>query len=81
MNDEVILSEVTKVFEKIFNRTGLAITAATVAKDIPEWDSLNHTALIAGVEEHFKIKFTLREVLRFQNVGDMCGLIQKKLAS
>ncbi|MFO0617596.1 MAG: acyl carrier protein [Polyangiaceae bacterium] len=76
-----ILADVNTVFEKVFEKPGLVVTDATAAKDIPEWDSLIHTTLIAAVEQHFKIKFTLREVLRFQNVGDMIAVILKKLSA
>jgi len=37
--------------------------------------------VIAEVEQHFRIKFSLREIMRFQNVGDMCTILRTKLGS
>ncbi len=74
-----ILRDVNEVFRKVFENPSIVVHEGTSAKDIPEWDSLNHTQLIAAVEQRFAVKFTLREIMRFQNVGDMCGLLAKKL--
>jgi acyl carrier protein len=79
MTQEEILSEVNKVFAGVFGDPHIAVSPTTTAKDVVGWDSLTHTTLIAKTQEHFKVKFALREVMRFQNVGDMCALIAKKL--
>lgn len=79
MTREEILSEVNKVFAAVFGDPSIVVGPATTAKDVVGWDSLTHTRLIAKTQEHFKVKFSLREVMRFQNVGDMCALIDKKL--
>jgi acyl carrier protein len=79
MTTQAILAEVNKVFAHVFDDSGIVIKASTSAKDIPEWDSLNHATLISAVEEHFKIKFTLKEIMRFKDVGDMCVAIGAKL--
>ncbi len=75
MTPEAILAEVNQVFIRIFDDKSLVVKPSTTAKDIPAWDSLNHASLIAGIEDHFKIKFTLKEIMKFQNVGDMCAVI------
>lgn len=76
-----VLSEVNAVFAQVFSNPDIVVDETTTAENIPEWDSLNHTTLIAAIEQHFAIKFTLREVMRFQNVGDMCAAIRTKLAA
>jgi acyl carrier protein len=81
MTPEQILAEVTQVFRQVFGNPSITVNETTEAKDIPEWDSLNHTTLIAEVEQHFRIKFSLREIMRFQNVGDMCTILRTKLGS
>ncbi len=75
-----ILSHVTAIFARVFDKPDVIVHETTTAKDIPEWDSLNHATLITAVEAHFKIKFSLKEIMRFQNVGDMCAVIETKLA-
>lgn len=79
MTNEEVLLEVNKVFTRVFGRPGIVVSASTTAKDVEGWDSLNHTLLIAEVQKHFKVKFTLKEVMKFQNVGDMCAVLRAKL--
>jgi acyl carrier protein len=74
-----ILTHVTAVLARVFDRPDLVVRETTTARDVPEWDSLNHATLITGVEAHFKIKFSLKEIMRFQNVGDMCAAVETKL--
>lgn len=80
-NSEDVLGQVNKVFTDVFANASIVVREETTAEDIPEWDSLNHTELIAAIEQHFQIKFSLREVMRFENVGDMCAVIRTKLGA
>ena len=41
------------------------------APDVEGWDSLNHVTLVVTLEEQFDVKFTTREVMGWQNVGQM----------
>ena len=76
-----ILLEVNRIFADVFTNPDIVVHETTTAEDIPEWDSLTHTALIAAIEQHFQIKFSLREVMRFQNVGGMCTAIRTNLGA
>ncbi len=55
------------------------ISEATVASDVPGWDSLNHINVILAVESHFRVRFRGAEVLRLKTVGDLQRLVQAKL--
>jgi len=81
MTQEEILAEVNKVFAAVFNKPGIVVHAGTTAKDVEGWDSLTHTLLVAKVQDHFKVKLGLREVMKWQNVGDMCAALAKKLSA
>jgi len=76
-----ILLEVNVVFCEVLATPDVVLTDSTTANDVEGWDSLNHVRLIAAVEERFGVKFMLKEVMRFANVGDMCRLIYTKLGS
>ena len=65
---------------QVFDNDDLNIVEATTAKDIREWDSLSHIELIVAIEKHFHLKFTLKEVQSFHNVGEMCGAIAQKVS-
>lgn len=79
MTSEEVLLEVNKVFVRVFERPGLVVSATTTASDVEGWDSLNHTLLIGEVQKHFNVKFALKEVMKFQNVGDLCAVLRAKL--
>ena len=76
-----ILQEVSGIFKDILDDDDVQVTETSTADDIEEWDSLTHIQLIVAIEKHFKIRFTAAEINNFQNVGEMCVGIQKKLAA
>ena len=81
MNKTDILSECNKVFIDQLDNSAILLTHETVADDIDEWDSLAHIQLITAIEKHFGIKFTTAEMNSFENVGEMCDMIEKKIIS
>lgn len=80
MANEQILSSVTEIIREVLELPDLKVTNDTSASDVDEWDSMTHMQIIAGIEKHFKVRFALGELQVLKNVGDMIGLIQKKLA-
>ena len=72
------LTQVTEVFQDVFNDNELVVSPATSAKDIPDWDSVMHVSLIVAIEKSFRIRFTSSEVGRLKNVGDLLDLIEAK---
>lgn len=70
-----LLRELTPIFRKALENDQLVIAPEMTARDVAGWDSLSHMSLIVEIETHFKIKFKLREIVRFKNVGDMCRAI------
>ena len=71
---------VQNVFREVFDNQKLSIHREMQAKDVLGWDSLNHITLIMTLEETFKAKFNTREVMGFQNVGEMMDCLRGKLA-
>jgi acyl carrier protein len=51
---------------------------ATVASQVPGWDSLSHAMVISAVEAEFRVRFTTREVLQLGSVGQLQTLLDKK---
>jgi acyl carrier protein len=70
---------VQNVFREVFDRDDLVIYNEMQAKDVEGWDSLTHITLIMTIEDTFEIKFTTREVMGFQNVGEMLDCLRGKL--
>jgi acyl carrier protein len=74
-----ILARVQEVFRDELEVDDLVLTDETTADDVEEWDSLSHVQLVVALEKAFNIKFTSREILSWDNVGDLIDCIGKKL--
>ena len=77
-NEQEIISKLENIFREVFVDDKLQISNATNADDIESWDSLTHMQLINEVEEHFKVTFTLDEVMQLNDVGNLVQLIKSK---
>ena len=78
MDKNQIMEEVQEIFRDVLDNEEIELTAATMADDIEEWDSLSHIQLIVAIEKHFKVKFTSKEILSWKNVGEMIDCISTK---
>ena len=73
-----IISEVQDIFRDVLDNEDIMLADNTTANDVEEWDSLTHIQLIVAIEKHFKIKFTSKEILSWQNVGQLVDCIAIK---
>ena len=80
MEDQEILAQINKIFSEILKKD-IHLSYATTAADVEGWDSLTHSLLIDSVEKHFSVRFKLKEMIRFNNIGDMVSCIKQKLSS
>ena len=78
---EEVAGRLNEIFREVFDDERIQIFDAMTAKDVTGWDSLNHINLIVRVEQSFQIKFTLKEIMTYKNVGEFIGAIKHKLAS
>lgn len=58
-----------------------AITPATLADELPGWDSLSHARILAAVEREFAVRFKSLDVLRLKNLGDLQKLVEAKITA
>ena len=80
MCDSNIIETLHEIFTDVFGLDDIVLTAETSAKDIENWDSVNHVLLITAIEKKWGIRFSSREMAGFKNVGDMIGLLSQKLS-
>jgi len=73
-----VTERVEGVFRKVFSSPELALTRAMNAHDVDAWDSITHAEMIAAIEMEFEVKFKLREITKWQNVGDMLDSLAAK---
>ena len=79
MNRNELIAEMQGVFREVLDNDEIELGDATTANDIEEWDSLTHIQLIVATEKHFGIKLDSREILSWNNVGEMADAILKRL--
>ena len=79
MERNEILKRVEEIFREELEQEDLVLTDETTADDVDGWDSLSHVQLVAAMEEAFGIEFTSREILSWDNVGDLIDSIEKKV--
>lgn len=79
MERSEILAKVEEIFREELELDDLVLTDKTTADDVEEWDSLSHVQLVAAMEEAFGIEFKSREILSWENIGDLIDSIEKKL--
>ena len=80
MTSEEIHSRLQTIFRDVFDDDAIAITRATHAGDIPDWDSLAQINLVVAIEKEFGITMSLQDLATLTNVGDMIDLILAKIA-
>jgi len=78
MGKTEILSQLEVIFRNIFDDESIQLQETTSADDIEEWESLAHVQLIEAIQSHFGIRFSAREMLSWENVGQMVECINDK---
>ena len=79
MDRNDILKRVEEIFREELELDDLVLTDETTADEVEEWDSLSHIQLVAAMEEAFGIEFKSREILSWENIGDLIDSIEKKI--
>ena len=79
MERKEILARVEDIFREELEQEDLVLSDETTADDVDGWDSLSHVQLVAAMEEAFGIEFKSREILSWDNVGDLIDSIEKKV--
>lgn len=78
MNKNELLLRVQDIFRDVLDNEEIEIAFSTTSDDIEEWDSLSHIQLIVAIEKEFKVKFTSKEIMSWDNVGAMLDCILQK---
>lgn len=73
-----IIGQLNRIFRDVLENPELLLTEQTTADDVEEWDSLTHIQLIVEIEKSLGIRFSSREIRRWNNVGEMIDSIAQK---
>jgi acyl carrier protein len=77
--DDVLLAKLDEIFQDVLEDDELKLSPETTAKDVDNWDSLNHVRLMLTVEKSFGVKFSASEIGRLKNIGGLIKLVKDKL--
>lgn len=79
MERQEIFEKLTEVFNTVFDEGGVTICDATSSDDVEGWDSIAQIQLVSLIQSTFGVKFTAKEMLSWDNVGQMVDTIQNKI--
>ena len=79
MDRKEIMAKVNEIARDVFDNNAVTLTDATTATDVEEWDSLTHLLFTNEIEDEFGITFTLSEVTKSKNVGELVDAISRHL--
>jgi acyl carrier protein len=68
--------EIKSLFANIFKYDG-EISLATSRREVAKWDSLQHVALVAAIEEQFGISLSMDEMIEIRSVKDICNILDR----
>ena len=80
MTKSSIIEKLQEIFRGLFEDKTLVINPETSAKDVDNWDSMNHILLITEIESQFNISFEMDDLIEMKSVGDMVAAILRKSA-
>jgi acyl carrier protein len=75
----IIQEQLQLIFRDVFKDPNLIINNEMNANQVNNWDSITHLVMISKVEETFKIKLKLKELIKLKNVGDLINLLNEKI--
>lgn len=79
MERKVIFEKLTEIFRDVMDNDEIVLEENTTAEDIEEWDSLAHVQLIEKIEAVFGVKFSAKEMMSWDDVGEFVDSIAEKL--
>jgi acyl carrier protein len=73
-----ILQRINDVLSSIAGNLPLQLTESMEFEKIPGYDSLMHIQFLNALEKKFNLKFSSREIIGFQTIGQVCDIIRKR---
>lgn len=79
MERKEIFEKLTVIFRDVMDNDEIVLEENTTAEDIEEWDSVAHVQLIELIEEVFGLRFSAKEMMSWDEMGELVDSIQTKL--
>jgi acyl carrier protein len=75
---DTVLASLQPIFEEVLNEPDIELNRDSNASNTVNWDSLAHLEIIEMVQRRFKVKFSLTDLQRLKDVGDLVDLVLEK---
>ena len=77
MNSKLLEKKIISCISKVLNLKISQLNQKSSAKNIKNWDSMNHVRIIVGLEKEFKIKINTSIALELNSIKKIISYINK----
>lgn len=71
------MNKLENLIARVLNIEVNAVNDNTSPDNVENWDSFSGLVLVTELEKEFKVKFTVEEIIRVKNVGDIRRVLKK----
>jgi acyl carrier protein len=66
------------VFEKTFGYDPKNFSVQLAPEDVPNWDSIGHMNLVAGLEQEFNLQFEVDEIMEMSSPQKILDILKAR---
>jgi len=77
MNSKLLEKQIISLISKILNLKVSQLNQKSSAKNIKNWDSMNHVKIIVGLEKEFKVKINTSVAMELDSIKKIVKFINK----
>ena len=79
-SDDLIEPRLRACILRALNVPDFPLRRTTRAYEVPRWDSISHALVIVAVEDEFGVRFSTKDLLALETVGDLEDLVKRSMA-
>ena len=78
MNSKLLEKQIISLISKILNLKVSQLNQKSSAKNIKNWDSMNHVKIIVGLEKEFKVKINTSIAMELDSIKKIVNFINRR---
>ena len=78
MNSKLFEKQIISLISKILNLKVTQLNQKSSAKNIKNWDSMNHVKIIVGLEKEFKVKINTSVAMELDSIKKIVNFINRR---
>lgn len=71
------MKELKKLLSRVLKVKPSTINDRTSPENVKDWDSFHGLLLVTELENHYKVKFSMDDIMAVRNVGDIKKALKK----